>query len=240
MNKWLLTVVYLAVSVFLTRYIPFSSFFRNVDTMVHEFGHAAMALLLSGQVLRIELHADHSGITYFRVHSAWSQIPVGLAGYMGSALFAMLLFYLYHRGRQMLGLAILTAIAIVMVVLYVHSGFGLIWLLAFIALNLAVWRFAGAGVQRVYYLLLAFLTLEESAFSSLYLALAALQDPSRAGDAASLAQVTGIPALFWALAFAAVALYCVARALSYFFKPQNRRAPARTPFGSAGTFEKNR
>lgn len=64
MNKWLKTLLFLAGSALLTRFIPFSSLFRNLDTMFHEFGHALVTLLLSGSVLRIELYPDHSGVTY--------------------------------------------------------------------------------------------------------------------------------------------------------------------------------
>ncbi|MBB6730949.1 M50 family metallopeptidase [Cohnella zeiphila] len=240
MRKWLLTIVYLVVSVFLTRLIPFSSFFRNVDTMVHEFSHAVVTLLLSGQVLRIELHADHSGVTYSRLANSWSQLPVALAGYIGASVFSMLLFYLYYRGRLKTGLGLVSVIAILSLVLFVHSGFGFTWLLVFAALNSLAWRFASGVILRVYYLLLAFLTLEESAIGPFSLALYALQDSSRAGDATGLERATGMPALVWALLFVVVALICATRALSCFFKPQKQPAPVRSRFSSSSPFSKNR
>lgn len=97
MNKWLKTLLFLAGSAFLTRLIPFSSLFRNLDTMVHEFGHALMTLLLSGSVLRIELYADHSGVTYSAIGAGAQAILVSLAGYTLASLFSLLLFYLYRR-----------------------------------------------------------------------------------------------------------------------------------------------
>jgi hypothetical protein len=240
MRKWLLTIVYLVVSVFLTQLIPFSSFFRNVDTMVHEFSHAVVTLLLSGQVLRIELHADHSGVTYSRLASGWSQVPVSLAGYIGASLFSMLLFYLYYRGRLKLGLALVSIIALLSLILYVHSGYGFVWLIVFAALNSLAWRFANGVVQRIYYLLLAFLSLEESAVGPFSLVLYALQDASRAGDATGLAQATGMPALLWALLFVVVSLSCATRALAYFFKPQKQAAPSHQSFAPSSPFSKNR
>ncbi|WP_338130505.1 M50 family metallopeptidase [Cohnella ginsengisoli] len=135
MGKWLMTLLYLAVSVFLTRLIPFSSFFRNLDTTMHEFSHALTALLLSGQVLGIELHSDHSGVTYTRLASSWSSLPVSMSGYIGASLFSLLLFALHRRQAQRLGLALIVAVAAVMLVLFVHGGFGMAWLAIFIALT---------------------------------------------------------------------------------------------------------
>lgn len=73
MNKWLKTLLFLAGSALLTRFIPFSSLFRNLDTMFHEFGHALVTLLLSGSVLRIELYPDHSGVTYSAIAAGGGQ-----------------------------------------------------------------------------------------------------------------------------------------------------------------------
>ncbi|MCC2686745.1 MAG: hypothetical protein K0R75_3644 [Paenibacillaceae bacterium] len=109
MGRWMQTILILIGSAILTHAIPFSSFFRNLDTMIHEFGHALVTLLLSGQVLRMELHADHSGVTYSSMTSTWSAVPIALAGYISSALFAMLMFYLRSKRQQRLGLKLITA-----------------------------------------------------------------------------------------------------------------------------------
>ncbi|MDI4647286.1 M50 family metallopeptidase [Cohnella hashimotonis] len=217
MGKWLMTLIYLAVSVFLTRLIPFSSFFRNLDTMMHEFCHALIALLLSGQVLGIELHSDHSGVTYTRLASSWSSLPVSMSGYIGASVFSLLLFALHRRRAQRLGLALIVAVAAVMLILFVHGGFGMAWLAIFIALT-GTMLFLGPKIRNFYYLLLAFLTLEESALGPISLALIALGSPSRAGDATNLANETGVPALFWALLFVLVSLACATRSLQLFLR----------------------
>ncbi|SFB28884.1 Peptidase M50B-like [Cohnella sp. OV330] len=217
MGKWFMTLLYLAVSVFLTRLIPFSSFFRNLDTMMHEFSHALTALLLSGQVLGIELHSDHSGVTYTRLASSWSSLPVSMSGYIGASLFSLLLFALHRRQAQRLGLALIVAVAALMLILFVHGGFGMAWLAVFIALT-GTMLFLGPKIRSFYYLLLAFLTLEESALGPISLALTALGSPSSAGDATNLANATGVPAVFWALLFVLVSLACATRSLQLFLR----------------------
>ncbi|MDR6724316.1 hypothetical protein J2W91_002784 [Paenibacillus amylolyticus] len=220
MNKRLKTILFLVVSVFLTRFIPFSSLFRNLDTMIHEFGHALATLLLSGKVLRIELYADHSGVTYSTMLTPGRSILVSLAGYISASLFAWLLFYLYRKGRHMWGLGIITAIALVSLLLYVRGEFGMLWLTGFIALNVVIMIF-GAKIVKFYYLFLAFLTLEESVLSAMYVGLLSWTQPSRAGDAANLAQQTFMPAMFWGTLFALFALWCAKGALALFFRKES-------------------
>nr|WP_260871009.1 M50 family metallopeptidase [Paenibacillus xylanexedens] len=225
LNKWVKTILFLLGSVFLTRFIPFSSLFRNLDTMIHEFGHALMTLLLSGKVLRIELYADHSGVTYSSMLTPGRSILVSLAGYISASLFAWLLFYLYRKGLHMWGLGIMTAVALVSLLLYVRGEFGMLWLTGFIVLNVVIMIF-GAKIVKFYYLILAFLTLEESVVSAVYVGLMSWTQPSRAGDAANLAQQTFLPALFWGTLFALFALWCANRALTLFFRKESTsRAP---------------
>lgn len=219
MNKWLKTLLFLAGSALLTRFIPFSSLFRNLDTMFHEFGHALVTLLLSGKVLRIELYADHSGVTYSAALTGLKPVLVSLAGYPLASLFALLLFYLYSKGRERWGLLLSAAVALIMLVLYVRGSFGMLWLSGLIALNLAM-VFLWPKASKYYYLFLAFLTLEESVMGTLYLFSASLLSPSRAGDAANLAHLTPLPAVFWAVLFFLFSLLCAKGALGYFFKKE--------------------
>ncbi|THF74850.1 M50 family metallopeptidase [Cohnella fermenti] len=229
MTRWLKPILYLLLSVFLTRLIPFSSFFRNLDTMVHEFSHAVMALVLSGDVQRVELHADHSGVTYFRLASSWSHLPIALAGYIGASLFALLLFRLQASGKQKLGLILMSGIAALLLILYVHSGFGVYWLIGFLALNiLALCLKKQEWLRNGYYGLLAFLTLEESAMGPVTLVLNSLDNSRSAGDAYSLQEITGLPALLWSIVFLLVALACVSRSLQLFAGSPSRPSARRS------------
>ncbi|MBY0012614.1 M50 family metallopeptidase [Paenibacillus typhae] len=222
MNKWLKTVLFLAGSALLTRLIPFSSVFRNLDTMFHEFGHALVTLLLSGQVLRIELYADHSGVTYSAVEAGLRPVLVSLSGYPLASLFALLLFYLYAAGRERWGLLLSSLVALIMLVLYVRGGFGMLWLGGFIALNLSL-LYIWPKALKYYYLFLAFLTLEESVMGTLFLLSASLLSPSRAGDAANLAGLTVLPAVFWAALFFLFALLCAKWSLACFFRKERAK-----------------
>lgn len=218
MKDWLKTILLLFVAALLTRFIPFSYLFRTLDTMVHEFGHAVVTLLTSGEVIRIDLNADHSGVTYSTLTSNWAAILTALAGYIGASLFAVLLFYLFYKRLEQLGFAVMTLIAAVMVALYVHGGYGFWWLAGFILLNAIIMFFAGNWLRKGYYLLLAFITLEESVLAPSMLMLAAVTSPGQAGDASNLAASTFIPAPVWAALFLLVALWCARLAVSLFLR----------------------
>ncbi|MBU7317708.1 M50 family metallopeptidase [Paenibacillus oleatilyticus] len=216
MSNLIKTVFFLILSAFLTHLIPFSDFFRNLDTMIHEFGHAIVTLALSGKVMYIELFANHSGVTYSQVTSRWSLLPIALAGYMTASLFALFMFRMRASDKQRLGLQVMTAIAIVALILFVRNEFGIFWLLGFIILNTIMLAFMPRWLSDLYYLLLAFLTLEESVFGPFSLILYAWNDPAKAGDATNLSLVTPIPAIGWAVLLTLFSLWCAVRALKWF------------------------
>jgi hypothetical protein len=232
MSNWLKTILFLIGSAMLTHLLP-TSFFRNLDTMIHEFGHAIMTLAFSGKVMYIELYSNHSGVTYSTIANSWAVVPVSLAGYMLASLFAWYLFSAYAKGRQKLGLQIITILAVLSLVLFVRNQFGITWLIGFILLNLFMMIVGKiAWIRNFYYLLLAFLCLEESVFGPFSLILYALSDPKKAGDATNLSQFTGIPSILWAALFTLFALWCAKRAVQAFLGRNKRVRPVRatTPY----------
>lgn len=216
MSRWMVTIALLIGSAILNHWIPFSSFFRNLDTMVHEFGHAVVTMLMSGHVQRIELFADHSGVTYSLISVGWRVIPVSLAGYVTASLFSVYLFYAYSRGRIAQGLFVCTIIAALSLALFVRNGFGMAWIAGFMVVNAVIMIVPIRWLQHAYYLLIAFISLEESVVGPVGLLVMAVNNPGRAGDATGLAQSTGVPAAVWGLVFTIVALLCARSAIGYF------------------------
>ena len=216
MIKWSKTILYIMGSAILANFLPFSSFFKNVDTLIHEFGHAAVTLALSGRVMDIALYSDQSGITRSVVANGWSMLPIGLAGYMTASLFTWYLFASYAKGRQRSGLIAITILAAVALALFVRNGYGFTWLIGFIGINIVVLMFAGKGISRFYYLLIAFLSLEESVFGPIWLNFAAVMSPGRAGDASSLSHTTSVPAIVWSFWFTLFAVWCAKQAITAF------------------------
>src|SRR5690606_4211773 len=109
MGRRIITLALFAGCFVLTEWLPFSHYFRMMDTMIHEFGHAAATLLLSGQVQFIHLYEDHSGVTLSALQGGWRFIPVALSGYMTASLFSVILFVLHRHQQYRLGLLMVTA-----------------------------------------------------------------------------------------------------------------------------------
>ncbi|TXK83630.1 M50 family metallopeptidase [Paenibacillus sp. N3.4] len=234
MSNWVKTILFLIGSALLTHWIP-SSIFRNLDTMVHEFGHAAVTLALSGKVMYIELYRDHSGVTYSTITKPWAIIPVALAGYMTASLFAWFLFSAYAKGKQRLGLQVMLVLSGLSLVLFVRNGFGILFIIGFIVLTLVIMALTPQWLRDIYYLLLAFLCLEESVFGPLSLILYAWGDARQAGDATNLALRTGIPAIVWASFFTLFALWCAKRAVQAFLG-RNKRAKSSSRYSPSASY----
>lgn len=230
MGRWVTTILFLFGSAVLTHWIPFSSFFRNVDTMVHEFGHAAATLLLSGQVRSIHLFADHSGVTYSYIEAGWRVIPVALAGYLTASLFAVFLFQAHSRGRQQVGFAAMLLLAAASLTLFVRNEFGVVWLIGFIVVNGIAMMFPGRWLRSFYYLLVAFICLEESVAGPINLLVLSLTDPGKAGDAAGLSEATAVPATVWAIGFLLFALICARKAIASFLGGVSSRSSGKRQY----------
>ena len=227
MGRWATTILFLLGSVILTHMLPFSSFFRNVNTMVHEFGHAAATMLLSGKVMYIELYANHSGVTYSYIEEGWRTIPLALAGYISASLFAVYLFHAYGKGKLNSGFIAMSAVALVSLIFFVRNGFGVAWLAGFIAVNTIAMWIGIRWIKHFYYLLVAFICLEESVFSTIDLVYLSFMHPGQAGDATSLAKTTMMPDLVWSILFLIIALMCAKAAISWFIGRSGKRRGSR-------------
>jgi len=180
--------------------------------------HALATLLLSGDVRYIHLYSDQSGLTYVAYAGNWRSIPISLAGYFGSALFAMLLFFLHSRRKERAGLIAIATIAVLGLVLFVRNGFGVAWCAGFAVLTILIVVWNRPGLIKGYYLLVSFICLVESVISALIILSMSLQDPGAAGDATNLDSATYIPALFWGVLFAGVSLFCARGSIKLFYK----------------------
>jgi len=226
MNPWLKTIGFIVITALLTRFIPFSEYFRNVNTLIHEMAHAVMTLLLSGKVVYIHLFEDHSGVTYSSLPEAWRVIPVSLFGYIGASLFVVLLFRWFAQGRQQLGLAVLTVLAAIGLTVFIRNPYGMIWCAGFIALCAVASVVRWTVLRDLFYLLVAFICLVESVWTPIMLVMIAVTSPEAAGDAANLDMATGIPAIAWAIVFTLVSLWCGKIAVGAMF-PRGRRTKGR-------------
>ena len=184
---------------------------------LHELGHALAALLTGGQVLSIQIFPDEGGLT--TTHGGWPFIILS-AGYVGSLLAGGVLLYLssYRAwGRRLM--VVLAMLLMLSTLLFFRNGFAVLYgLLAAAAMFFSAYRLpAEANAYIVRFIAVA---------SCLYAILDIRSDllsgvPAEAGvvnDAAALHQLTGLPAILWAVLWMAVSLIL----LAYFLKSSLR------------------
>ncbi len=204
-------------------FIPFAEFltypFRIFVTFVHEGGHALAALLTGNSVASLSVATDGSGVTLTSTGGPISQIIISSAGYLGSMVFGALLLILIRK-------AVAARIVLLACALYVFGLtmiFGLIkplfWIDGwsripftlfaglFISVGLVlIARFASARVATFFVSFLAVQSVLNALFDLKTLLFLSSPfgrpDPT---DAVNMATVTGIPAIFWTVAWIAVA-----------------------------------
>jgi membrane-associated protease RseP (regulator of RpoE activity) len=205
-------------------FIPFAEFltypFRIFVTFIHEGGHALAALLTGNSVASLSVAMNASGETYTTQGGIFSQVLISSAGYVGSMAFGALLLILIRKAIAarivLLGCGILV-FAMTMIYGFIKPLFWMnAWsgipftLLAglFISVGLVlIARFASARVATFFVSFLAVQCVLNALFDlKTVFFLSSPFGPSVQTDALNMASATGIPAIFWTVAWIAFAL----------------------------------
>jgi hypothetical protein len=206
-----------ALSLLLSRLPYIGKFVRVTNTLIHESGHAVMALFTSGSVVSVDLFSDTSGNAVTRSSYLIGKILVALAGYFSSSLAALVLFYFLKAGYHSYILYALCAVAAINLLLWVRNAYGIVWLLLFIGV------IAGSiylkNDKLIYGLSVVFsgVVLWESLTTAIVILYLSAANPKQAGDAKNLKEFTRIPAVLWGLLFAAQAALAFYLVLKLFF-----------------------
>jgi hypothetical protein len=223
-----LTVAVLAgVVVFILWNIPQLSFVlypvRLFVTFIHEAGHSVMAALTGGRVIEFTVFDNGTGVATTAGGLRHLILP---AGYLGTALFGAVLFFLSNTLPFPRKLSLMIGTLMIIITLFLHaSGIALIvGLLTGLALIFVGLR---AGVYPNVLLLnvLAILTGLNSVLDLLYLVQASgvAIGPVK-NDAAAFADLTlGIPAAIWAMIWALLAIFMLSCAVWFSIGRQLRQ-----------------
>lgn len=215
----LLTVTLWRVPLFGLLFYPFQLF----NTFVHELSHGLAAILTGGEFRRFSVEPDLSGLAWSAGGIRWI---ITSAGYVGSAIFGAVLVIVAGWGWS--ARVVLSALGLILGLLclvFVRNLFGL-----------------GAGIVLAALLFFAGRRLSEFWADGLLLLLAVQMmlnaldsvldvvwlSTYRAGvrtDAQIMQDMTGLPAIFWALVWALISLCILVFALAIAY----RRAPAQAP-----------
>ena len=212
-----------AISVVLW-FIPYAEVltypFRIFVTFIHEGGHAIAALLTGNSVESLSVAMNASGETYTTQGGLFSQVFIASAGYLGSMLFGALLLILIRKSVAarlvLLGSAIfvfaLTMIYGLFKPLFVSGAWAGIPFTLFAGLFLTVGlfliaRFASRKVASFFVSFLAVQCVLNALFDlKTVFFLSAPFGAVVPTDAVNMYRSTGVPAIFWAAMWFALAL----------------------------------
>ena len=206
-NPQILFYILLVTALLLTRIPVLGKYFRSVNTLVHEAGHAFVTLLLSGEVIAVNLFADTSGTTVTKAKGKFSQALIALAGYPVSALTGWLCLLLLYKGYDLYILFILTSIALIIMILSLRNMYGLFWAGTFVVLNLLFIYFNNKTLIHAFATFYSVIIFTDAIISSVVLFVLSIKQPKKAGDATNLHKATKIPAVVWAILLLAFTLF---------------------------------
>lgn len=178
-------------------------FTRHVVTLVHEGGHALVAVLTGRRLSGIRLHRDTSGLTTSigRPHGP-GMIATAAAGYLAPSALGLGGAWLVDLGHTAwalwIGLGVLAAM-----LLFIRNWFGLlVVLLAGAAVAALIWR-TSPDVQELAALTFSWLLLVGGPRASveLWVTRSRSRSRSRTSDADVLARLTHVPAAVWNVFF---------------------------------------
>ena len=202
-----LLYAFFAAGILIAR-LPFvGKFFRVTNTLIHESGHAIMALLTSGNVVSIDLMSDTSGTATTKSKYLLFKILIALSGYIFSSATALLLFYLISKAKYTWVFYIFCVFALVNLLFWVRNAFGIFWLILFSTVLGVIYYYRVPNYMFAASVFFSTVVLAESVFSAAVILYISFSEPAKAGDAKNLKDFTYIPAAIWGLLFFAQAIY---------------------------------
>ena len=185
---------------------------RHIATLVHEAGHAVVAVATGRRLNGIRLHGDTSGLTISTGRRTGpGMIATAAAGYPAPSAVGLATVALVEHGRQTWALAVALVVLVAMV-LFIRNWFGLlVVLVAGAAVALVTYRVDGPG-QDLALLIFAWFLLFAGPRTSLDLWGHRRRTTARTSDADLLARLTHIPAPIWNTLFVAVSVVAIAAA----------------------------
>jgi Peptidase M50B-like len=186
---------------------PVWAWTKHLYTVVHEGGHAVVALATLHWVESVKIESRGTGETVRASGSAVSGVPFLAAGYTAPSAVGLILARVVERGWSPLNTLLAGVVIMIALLLFIRNLFGVI-AVATIGGLLAIFVYlagpqsqTGAVVAFAWFLLFA--GLQEA------LRLFAVRRSNKENDADNLRKLTGIPADLWVLAFVAFAVFAL-------------------------------
>lgn len=206
-DKQIIFYLLLIASLILARLPYIGIYFRVINTLVHESGHAFVAFFISGKLSRVELFADTSGTATTISKSRLANFIISFAGCPISSVVAYLFFRLIKFEHYDFVLYAIAFLVIVNLLFFVRNKYGIFWLITFGAILFGIFYYKNIFIKYWSAVFFSCVVLTDSVVSSLILLKLSFRDGKKAGDASSLKSYSHIPSFIWAIIFVAISFY---------------------------------
>ena len=170
---------------------------RNVITIVHEAGHALVAVLVGRRLSGIRLHSDTSGLTLTRGKPYGpGMVCTALAGYLAPSLLG-LGFARLVGAERVTALLVVCAVLLLGVLAMVRNAYGIFSVLVSGAVLVGVSYAGSVHVQAVFAHLITWFLLVGGIRPVGELARKRRHGQAPHSDADQVARLTGTPGWFW-------------------------------------------
>lgn len=177
------------------------------NVLIHEVCHALAAVLTFGKVHSISLHSNNEGVAVTSSSNFISRIIVSYAGYTGSSLAAVGLYYLLFNGRYDWVIFGFIGVTLFSALFWVRNFYGFLWSMTFVAgMGYLVWEQYTTVLLHTS-IFLSSIVLVQSIWTALIILKLSIKQRKEAGDTTNLAKSTFIPAAVWGLLFATQSIY---------------------------------
>ncbi|MGX7827201.1 M50 family metallopeptidase [Actinokineospora sp. 24-640] len=192
---------------------------RNVVTIVHEAGHAIVALLAGRRLSSIRLHSDTSGVTVSRGRTEGpGMVCTALAGYVAPSILGLAFAALLGADRVS-AVLITCAVLLFGVLIMIRNVYGILSVVVTGAVLFAVSWFATAEVKAAFAYLITWFLLLGGVRPVFELQRKRRRGQARQSDADQLHRLTGAPGFFWVGVFALVNLSALGVAVVWLLLP---------------------
>jgi uncharacterized membrane protein YjdF len=207
-NVTMLILIYLGIALVGSR-VPFLRvYFALCNTLVQEVVHAFSSLLLKGELFsKIKLHKDGTGETVNQIHAPFKKVLIAYAGYTGTSLAAIGLFYLVSRDNFDLIVYMFIGLIGLSLLLWIRNLYGFIWALSFGLLVALPIYFGNELVIMHVSIMLASVIFTQSIFQAYQLFRQSFMRRKNPHRTAALAQTALIPAVIWGVVLLGQSLY---------------------------------
>lgn len=177
--------------------------FNWLESYFHELSHGLAALITGGRVVQIQLFPNGAGLC---TTQGGIRFVISLMGYLGATLFGYFICRLAQgfQAQARWIYPVFIALMTLSLILWVRDVLTAFIIGVLIALFVVKWRFVKSHSLGLWLKFTGIIVLLNSVYSPLYLI-----DGRHLGDGASLASMTFIPEIIWALLWSASGIFAL-------------------------------